>query len=185
MAATGTGTRAALYFRRYTAIDLAMLGVVAAVSGVVFALTWNVYEFGKAIGGPVIARIVSYGLWFIGAPLGAALVRKPGAAFLGETLGAFVETIIPTLGGWTNLVYGALQGLASEAAYALFHYRKWGTPQAALAGAFAGPVAVALDAVLFAEIAPPPVITIWAIAATISGAIYGAAAHLAATTIKR
>ena len=166
--------------RAYTAVDLAVLGVVAAVAGAIFALAWNVYELGKALGGPIAARLVSYGLWFIAAPLAATLIRKPGSAFLGETLAALVETIVPTLGGWTNLVYGVAQGLASEAAYALYRYQRWGALQAALAGAFAGPVAVALDAVLFAEIAPPPVLAALALAATTSGAVYGLVAYAAA-----
>ena len=167
--------------KRYTALDLAYLGVVAAISGIIFALTWNVYYLGKAIGGPVVARIVSYGLWFIGAPLAASLIRKPLSAFLGETLGALVETIIPTYGGFTNIIYGVAQGAASELAYAIFKYKKFGVPQAALAGALAGFPCVALDALLFGEIFTPTVMIILTIAAIISGAIYGV---IAATVVK-
>jgi len=171
--------------RRYTALDLACLGVVAAVAGVIFALTWNVYYFGKAIGGPIVARIVSYGLWFIGAPLAASLIRKPLSAFLGETLGALVETIIPTYGGFTNIIYGVAQGAASEIAYALFRYRKFGVAQAALAGALAGFPCVALDAILFGDIYPPNVMAVITIAAVISGAIYGVVAATVVKAIRR
>lgn len=167
---------------RYTAIDYAFLGLVAVIAGVVFYATWFVYEFGKAIGGPIFARLISYGLWFIGAPLAATLIRKPGSAFLGETLGALVETLIPTIGGVTNLIYGVAQGLFSEAGYAVFRYKRYDIVAAALAGALAGIPAVALDALLFAEIASPEIMTLWLIAAIVSGGIYGAVSYAVANT---
>ncbi len=171
--------------RRFTALDLTYLGVVAAVAGVIFALTWNIYFLGSAIGGPIVARVISYGLWFIGAPLAATLIRKPGTAFLGEFLGALVETLIPTYGAFTNLIYGFAQGLASEAAYMLFRYKKFGVLQASLAGAFAGPPCVALDALLFGDIYPAEVMVLITIAAVVSGAVYGAIAAIAVKTIRK
>ena len=160
---------------RYTSIDYAILAVVAVVSGLIFYATWFVYEFGETFGGPIFARLISYGLWFIGAPMAATLIRRPLSAFLGETLGALVETLIPTIGGFTNLIYGIAQGLFSEAAYALTRYRRWDPYVAALAGALAGIPAVALDAILFQTIASPEVMTLWLIAAMVSGALYGSA----------
>jgi len=165
---------------RYTTVDYAVLGVVAVVSGLIFYSAWNVYYFGKALGGPVLARALSYGLWYIGAPLAATLIRKPGAAFLGETLGALIETIIPNAGGFTNLIYGLAQGAASEVAYMVFRYRRWDILTGSLAGVFAAFPCVALDAVLFSAIAPPPVMLAWLVAAMVSGAIYcGVAAAVA------
>jgi len=171
--------------RRYTAIDLAYLAVIAVISGIIFTLTWDVYYFGKAIGGPVVARILSYGLWFIGAPLAASLIRKPFSAFLGETLGALVETIIPTYGGFTNLIYGIGQGLASELGYALFKYKRYGALEGIIAGALAGFPCVALDAILFGEIYPANVMVILLIAAIISGGIYGGIAAMVTKSIKK
>ncbi|MGC9148739.1 MAG: ECF transporter S component [Sulfolobales archaeon] len=170
---------------RYTAIDYAMLAVVAVVAGVVFYATWFVYEFGKVLGGPIVARLLSYGLWFIGAPLAATLIKKPGSAFLGETLGALVETVIPTIGGVTNLIYGVAQGLASEIGYAVFRYRRFDVLTASLAGALAGIPAVSLDALLFAEIASPQVMLLWYIASIVSGGIYGAVASIAVSRVYR
>jgi len=165
--------------KRYTVVDWAILGLVAVVTGVVFTFTWNVYYIGKALGGPVVARALSYGLWFIGAPLAASLIRKPASAFLGE-----IETFLPNAGGFTNLIYGICQGIASEVAYAIFGYRKWGILQGMLAGAFAGPVAVALDAILFQSLATPPVMLAWTAASVISGAIYGAIVSAIGKTVR-
>ncbi len=170
---------------RYTTVDYAILGVVAVVSGIVFYSAWYVYYFGKALGGPVLARAISYGLWYIGAPLAATLIRKPGSAFLGETLGALIETIIPTAGGFTNLEYGIAQGLASELAYLLLGYKNWGVLAGALAGVFAAFPCVALDAILFGEIATPPVMLFWLVAAMFSGAVYGAVAAAVGKAIRR
>ncbi len=171
--------------KRYTALDITYLAVVAAIAGVIFALTWNIYFISSAVGGPIVARVVSYGLWFIGAPLAATLIRKPGSAFLGEFLGALVETLIPTYGAFTNLIYGFAQGLASELAYALFKYRKYDVLQASLSGALAGFPCVVLDALLFGEVFTPDVMVFITIAAVVSGAIYGVIAALAVKSVRR
>ena len=170
---------------KYTAIDFAMLAIVAVVSGIIFWATWFIYDLGKGIGGPIVARLISYGLWFIGAPLAASLIRKPLAGFLGETLGALVETIIPTIGGFTNLIYGLAQGAASELGYAILGYKRWGVGAGALAGALAAFPCVALDAILFGEIATVEVMTIWLVAAIVSGGVYGAIASMVAKAIRR
>lgn len=173
------------WFRRYTAIDYAMLAVVAVVAGIIFWATWFIYDFGVGLGGPIFARLVAYGLWFIGAPLAASLLRKPLSAFLGETLGALVETLLPTVGGFTNLIYGAAQGAASELGYLLLRYRRWGVRSGALAGALAAFPCVALDSILFGEIATAGVMALWLLAAILSGAVYGALAAGGAAAIRR
>ncbi len=170
---------------KYTAVDLAMLGVVATVSGVVFTLTWSVYYFASAIGGPILSRLLTYGLWFMAAPLAASLIKKPFSAFLGETLGALIETIIPTVGGFTNLIYGLAQGFASELAYVLTRYKRYGLFEAMLAGALAAPPCIALDAILFGEIYSTELMIILTIGAAISGAIYGAVAFTVARAVRR
>jgi len=169
---------------RYTAVDFALLGVTAVVMGILFTLAWTVYEVADAFGGPIVARALSYGLWFIGAPLGATLVKKPLSGFLGETLGALLESLLPTIGGTTNLIYGVVQGALSELAYLFTGYKRFDAFIGALAGALAGPGAVALDAILFDAIAEPPVMLLWLLAASFSGALYGGLAALAASTFR-
>ncbi len=162
---------------RYSSVDYAILGVVAAVMGVVFVVAWEFYYLVKAALGPIGARVFTYGIWFMAAPLAASLIRKPLSAFSGEVLAALVETIIPTYGGYTNLIYGLAQGLASELGYLLFRYRRWGPVQAAVSGALAGPVAVALDQILFPELISLGTLLVLMLAATASGAIYGSIAY--------
>jgi len=162
---------------RYSAVDYAILGVVAAVMGVVFVVAWDFYYLVKALLGPIGARVFTYGIWFMAAPLAASLIRKPLSAFSGEALAALVETIIPTYGGYTNLIYGVAQGLASELAYLIFGYRRWGPLQAALSGALAGPVAVTLDQILFPELITAKTFAALVLAAIASGALYGLIAY--------
>ncbi len=174
-----------MVLERYTGIDYALLGVVAIAMGIIFWAAWTVYYAGEAVGGIIFARIISYGLWFMGAPLAASLIRKPLSAFLGETLGALVETIIPTAGGFTNLIYGLSQGIASELAYLLFRYKRYDLVTGALAGVFAAPPCILLDALLFGEIYSPTVMLLLLLAAMVSGAIYGALAAIVARTVRR
>lgn len=170
---------------RYTMVDILVLGVIAAVYAVIFYSAWPVYYAVSAAGGPIIARLATYGIWFMAAPLAASLIRKPLSALLGETLPALVESIIPTPGGLTNLIYGLTQGLFSELSYAAFRYREYGWLQSGIAGALPAVPAVTLDAVLFGDIYPWGEMTLIIVAAAISGAIYGVVAHSIARILRR
>lgn len=168
---------------RFTSIDLALLAVAAVISGVIFTATWTVYNVAEVLAGPIGARVISYGLWFIGAPLAASLLKKPSSAFLGEFLGALVETLIAPAGGITNAIYGFAQGLTSELGYLMFRYRRWDVFSGALAGALAGIPAVTLDALLFGLIGGPVEMSLWVLAACASGGIYGAVVSSIALSI--
>jgi len=168
----------------YTMVDVLILGAVAAIYGVLFYAWWSVYYAVEAVGGPIAARLVTYGLWFMPAPLAASLIRKVGSAFLGELLPALLESIIPTPAGLTNAIYGAAQGAFSEAAYAIFGYRRFGVVQSVLAGALAGIPAVALDAILYGEVFPFGIMVVVVAVAMLSGAIYGALAYMIARSVK-
>ncbi|MEM4717716.1 MAG: ECF transporter S component [Desulfurococcaceae archaeon] len=170
---------------RYTMIDLLVLGATTAIFAVVFISAWTVYYAVKAIGGPIIARIATYGMWFMPAPLVASILRKRLSAFLGEFLPALLESILPTPGGLTNALYGFFQGLFSELAYLLTGYRKYNVYTAIIAGALPTIPAITLDALLFEEIYPFEYMGYIIVAVAISGAIYGALAYYVARSIRR
>ncbi|MEB3859629.1 MAG: ABC transporter permease, partial [Desulfurococcales archaeon] len=73
----------------------------------------------------------------------------------------------------------------SEAAYYATGYKRWDLATAALAGALAAPGAIALDALLFGEIATSTVVALWTIGATISGAIYGSVGYGLSVAVRR
>ncbi|MFZ8790897.1 MAG: ECF transporter S component [Thermosphaera aggregans] len=171
--------------KTYTVVDFLYLGVIAVVFAVLFTLWWDVYYAVKAILGPVGTRILTYGLWFMPIPLAASLIRKPFAGLLGEVLPALLEAIFPTPGGIYNLYYGIAQGLAGEAGYAVFRYRKYGAVQAAVSGALPAIPALILDAVLFEDIYPWNEMVVLLAALMISGVMYGLIAYNASLSIRR
>ncbi|WP_062661496.1 ECF transporter S component [Aeropyrum camini] len=180
----GAGSTHATRTYYYYIVDFAKLGVVAVIASIIFYLAWYVYDFGTTLLGPILGVIVSYGLWYTGAIMGAVLVRKPGSAFLGETLGAFLEAILPTPGGFTNLVYGVLQGLAAELVYLYLGYRNLTVITSALAGAASGVGALianfALYRELIFEVSPKEgaiLVAAVALAYAASGALWAAIVH--------
>lgn len=169
----------------YTMVDIAIIGVTAAIFGVLFQAWWSVYYAVKAIGGPIGARLVTYGLWFMPAPLVATLIRKPGSALLGELIPAILEALFPQAGGATVVIYGVAQGAFSELAYLATRYKRFGIAEAAIAGALPAIPATALDALLFGDIYPFEYMALIVIAIMVSGAIYGLLAYVIAKSARR
>jgi energy-coupling factor transport system permease protein len=127
--------------------------VVVAVIGVAFAVVFAVWNVLYAATAPAFswfppAQGVIYGVWMLPGVLAGLIIRKPGAAFSAEVIGAFVSVL---LGGgawsWTIVLYGVVQGLAPEVVFALFRYRRFDVLPACLGGALAGLGAAAMDLV--------------------------------------
>jgi energy-coupling factor transport system permease protein len=126
--------------------------VVTAVLGVAFGVVFWAWGLLWAVTDPVFTafppgQAVMYGVWLLPAVLAPLIVRKPGAALFAELLAATVSALLGSAWGTLVLVYGLLQGLAGEAGFAAFGYRRFGWPQALLAGALTGATAAVLDLV--------------------------------------
>ena len=181
---------------RYTGVDYALLGVTGVVAAIIFYAAWYVWDFFAAIG--PLARPLSVGLWFTGSIIAATLIRKPGAAFLGELIGAIIEAMLPTRGGFSNVIYGALQGAFAELGYRLLGYKRWDIVAGAIAGALAGVGELLATLLYYRElfetikyvgeevglVSTPAIIAYWLIANAISGALYGAIAAAAARAVR-
>lgn len=177
---------------RWTIIDFALLGVAGAIASVIFYAAWYVWDLFSALG--PLARPLSVGLWFTGSIIAATLIKKPGAAFLGELLGAIIEAILPTRGGFTNVIYGFFQGAFAELGYRLFGYKRWDVVAGAVAGAIAGLGELIATLVVYREfffvgeeaglVSPGAIIAYWIAANTVSGALYGAIAAAAARSAR-
>jgi energy-coupling factor transport system substrate-specific component len=117
--------------------------VAAALIGVSFGVVywgWStaydaLYTPFTNFAGPSVGLLG--GPWLIAGVVGGLMVRRPGAALYAELLAAAVEALVGNQWGWTTLISGALQGLGVEAALALFLYRRFTWPVAALGGALA------------------------------------------------
>ncbi|VXB57390.1 Substrate-specific component YkoE of thiamin-regulated ECF transporter for HydroxyMethylPyrimidine [Microbacterium sp. 8M] len=114
--------------------------VVAAVLGVVIGLVfwvWNTigYAWFTAADGltPGLGGI-AVGIWLLGGVVGGLVIRKPGAALVVEVVAAIVSMLIGNIWGVSTVLEGIAQGLGAELVFALFLYRRFSLPVAALAG---------------------------------------------------
>ncbi|OZB77459.1 MAG: hypothetical protein B7X41_21060 [Microbacterium sp. 14-71-5] len=124
--------------------------VVAAVLGVAIGLVfwgWNTigYAWFTAADGltPGLGGI-AVGIWLLGGVVGGLVIRKPGAALVVEVVAAIVSMLIGNIWGVSTVLEGIAQGLGAELIFAIFLYRRFSLPVAALAG-----VAAAAGAWLF------------------------------------
>jgi energy-coupling factor transport system substrate-specific component len=133
--------------RSWRTVDAVVVAVIGVAFAVVFAV-WNVLYSATA---PAFtwfppAQGVIYGVWMLPGVLAGLIIRKPGAAFSAEVIAAFVSVL---LGGgawsWTIVLYGLVQGLAPEAVFALFRYRRFDVLTACLGGGLAGLGAAVMD----------------------------------------
>ena len=114
--------------------------VVAAVLGVAIGLVfwvWNTigYAWFTAADGltPGLGGI-AVGIWLLGGVVGGLVIRKPGAALVVELVAAIVSMLIGNIWGVSTVLEGIAQGLGAELIFAIFLYRRFSLPVAALAG---------------------------------------------------
>lgn len=107
-------------------IMIAVLGLVfAAVYMAVFHLGLALQALLTPFGLGDLAFEFVYGIWFMAATLAAYILRKPTAAFAAEVLASVMELLMGNAGGIRVVITGAVQGLGSEAGFALFRYRRY------------------------------------------------------------
>jgi energy-coupling factor transport system substrate-specific component len=136
--------------RRWRTVDIVVTAVLGVAFGVVFwawGLLWA--GTGTAFAAFPPGQAFMYGVWLIPAVLGPLVVRKPGAGLFAELIAAIVSALLGSAWGTTTIVYGLLQGLAGDAGFAAFRYRRFGWPQALLSAVLAGAMAAVLDLVYY------------------------------------
>ena len=129
---------------RYRTVDLVTIATLAVALGVTF------WAWGKAYAGLSGLAVFSYpptagllgGPWLLAGVMGGLIIRRPGAALATEIAAAAVSALVPggTEWGMSVLVSGFWQGLGAELVLAVFLYRRFSLPVAALAGALAGAI---------------------------------------------
>ena len=131
---------------RWRTVDIVVTAVLGVAFGVVFwvwGLLWN--ATGAAFAAFPPAQAFMYGVWLLPAVVAPLVVRKAGAGLFAEFMAAVVSALLGSAWGAQVLVYGLLQGLAGEAGYAAFRYRRFGWLQALVSALLAGAMAAALD----------------------------------------
>lgn len=110
--------------------DIILVTILTIFMGVIFWATDPVYTFLSAALTPLglqpFANEILMGVWVMAGPLAGFIIRIPGAAILGEFLGAVVEMLLGGLWGASTLISGAIQGLGSEIGFTLTRYKHYG-----------------------------------------------------------
>lgn len=125
---------------RWRVVDIVVGAVLGVAIGLVF-WAWN--TIGGAWWGAMDALTpglggIAVGIWLIGGVIGGLVIRKPGAALLVEVIAAIVSMLIGNVWGVSTVLSGLVQGIGAEVVFALFAYRRFTLPVAALAGIGAG-----------------------------------------------
>jgi len=135
---------------QWRTVDIVLGAALAVAFGAVFQ-AWNLLW--TAVSPAFVAvpplQGFMYGVWLLPAVLVPLVIRRPGAALLGEGVAAVASALFGAPWGLLTIVYGLMQGGAAELVFAMGLYRRWGLPIALVAGAAAGAAAVLLDLVVY------------------------------------
>ena len=130
---------------RWRTVDIVVMAVVAALFGVVY-WAWGLISFASVFSAFAPLAAVTNVLFVMAGPLGALIVRRPGAALGAELLAALFEALVSVSWSGTSIVvYGLVEGAAAEAAFALARYRDWSLRTALASGLLAGAAMALLD----------------------------------------
>lgn len=115
--------------RHWNLRNIILLTLISIFCGVIFWGTSFVYN-GLAyvltpIGLKPFANEILVGIYIMAGPLAACLFKVPGAATLAEIIGAIVEMFLGAQWGIAAIIAGLIQGISSEAGFALTGYRHY------------------------------------------------------------
>ena len=113
--------------------EIVFIAVVSSAMGVFWWGYTFLYDMLKPVLKPLMLENLLSGVWFMGAIFFPFIIRKPGSAFLGEMIAAFVQGFIARW-GVTSLLWGFFQALPVEILFLLLSYKKWNLPTMLFAG---------------------------------------------------
>lgn len=169
----GTDAPAPAASRGWRLVDIVVCAVLGVACGLIF-FAWNAVGYA---GFSVLDALtpgfggLAAGVWFLAGPLGALIIRKPGAALFCELIAGFVSMALGNQWGWTTMYSAFAQGLGAELAFLLFGYRRWRLPVALLSGVLAGVGAWLLEFALSNHAKDLTFNIIYLIATAISGLV--------------
>lgn len=120
--------------------------ILMASLGLLFAIIYlAVFNVGMAISTALtgtgladFAFDIIYGVWFMAGTLAAYIIRKPGAGLVAEVLASVIELLLGNSGGVSVVITGVIQGLGTEAGFAIFRYKKWNMASMSLSAVLSG-----------------------------------------------
>jgi len=135
-------------FKDWTTRELVVAAVLAVAVGVVFwgwGLLWS--SVFQVIPFPFSYALV--GIWMIGGLLVPYVIRRPGAALLGELVAAFVSMALGNQWGILTMASGLVQGVGAEAVFAAFRWKRFDGLALYGAAALAGVFSTLLDTFVY------------------------------------
>ncbi|SFS35777.1 ECF transporter S component [Paenibacillus sp. 453mf] len=113
--------------------DIIVLSSLSVVFAVIYLVFLQIGNLLTGVMGPMGYEVI-FGIWFIVSIIAAYIIRKPGAAFLSETIAGIIEVLIGNTTGPILIVSAMIQGLGAEAVFAAVRYRKYSLPVLMLSG---------------------------------------------------
>lgn len=116
------GHWASLMFKDWTTREIVVAAVLSVAVGVIFwgwGLLWA--SAFQAIPFPFSYALV--GVWMIGGLLVPYIIRRPGAALLGELVAAFVSMVLGNQWGVLTMASGLVQGVGAEVVFGIGRWR--------------------------------------------------------------
>lgn len=121
--------------------DLVLIAVLAVVFGFLYMQWVPVWLAARAVGAQV-GQEALFGFWLAGGVLAAYVIRRPGAALVGEFLAALAEVLFGAAAGTPLLITGLMQGLGAELVFGATRYRDYSLRTMLLAGAVCALIAL-------------------------------------------
>jgi energy-coupling factor transport system permease protein len=137
-----------LTFRDWTTRELVVAAVLSVAVGVIFwawGLLWS--SVFSLIPFPV--SYVTVGMWMLGGLLVPYIVRRPGAALMGELVAAFVSMALGNQWGILTMASGLVQGVGAELVFAGFRWKRFDRAVLYGAAALAGAFSILLDTFVY------------------------------------
>ncbi len=129
----------------WTTREIVVGSVLAVASGFLFwgwGLLWSTVVM------PFIPFPFHYllaGTWMLGGIIVPYVIRRPGAALLGELVAAFVSMLPGNQWGVSTMLSGLVQGVGAELVFGAGGWRRYSTPMLMGAGAVAGVLSLTFD----------------------------------------
>lgn len=150
---------------------MVVAAVLAVATGILFWV-WNQLYATVFQAIPFPFSYAINGVWMVGGLLVPYIVRRPGAAFLGEFVAAFVSMLLVNQWGVVTLLSGLFQGVGAELGFAAFRWRRFDLPVLLVAAVGAQTAGYLLDSVYFGYL------TAYSTAAVIAGLVIALASAL-------
>ncbi len=118
----------------WTTRDAVLVAVLAVIFGFLY-IQWTPVWLAAAGFGAQVGQEATFGFWLIAGVLASYIIRKPGAALIGEFLAALAEVLFGAPAGTPLLITGIMQGLGVEIVFGVRRWQDYSLPTMIAAGA--------------------------------------------------